>query len=366
MMDIKDIMEYFFQLVRINSPSGQERELAKKLVKDLHDMGFTVYEDDAGKMCGGSTGNIIARLEGSREVAPVLFAAHMDTVAKTGDIEPVVDDGKIISRGDTILSADDKAGICAIIQGIKEGIREGKRHGDIEIVFTICEEGGLKGSKSLDVSLLKAKEGFALDSSGEVGKIVTRAPAQNKLDIEITGKAAHAGIEPEKGISAIQLGAEAVYKMKLGRIDEETTANIGVIRGGEATNIVTEKLEMQGEVRSLSMEKLKGSTRLILQIIEKTAERHRGKAVCKVTPSYPAYSLDDSSGPVKRAEKAVKNIGLTPLKASSGGGSDANILNGKGIPTVNLGAGFYNAHSADEYISVQDLVNLCRLVKALL
>ncbi len=365
-MDRDVIMEYFFQLVKINSPSKKEAGLAEKLKKDLAEMGFTVYEDDAAEKCGGSTGNIIARLKGSAEIAPILLGAHMDTVSKGEDIEPVVDKDRIISKGSTILSADDKAGVCAIIQGIKDALKEGKRHGDIEVVFTICEEAGLLGARNLDLRYFKAREGFVFDSSGDIGKIITRAPAQNKLDIEITGKAAHAGIEPEKGISALKIGAEALLGMQLGRIDEETTANIGVMKGGEATNIIPEKLEMKGEVRSLDMEKLKRQTDNMVETIEKTSKKYKGENKCEVSLLYKAFNLDDQAGPVTKAENALKNIGIKPVKASSGGGSDANILNEKGILTVNIGAGFYNAHSIEEYIPIENLINLCRLVKVLL
>ncbi len=366
-MDKNEVLNYFFELVKIDSPSGDERKLADKLKKDLKDLGFKVEEDDSGQKAEGNAGNIIAYLKGNARKPPVLFAAHMDTVEKRGGILPVIDEeGKIFSEGPTVLTADDKAGICAIVQGIKWALKKGVEHGDIEIVFTVCEEIGLKGSKNLDTKKLKSKVGFVLDSSGKVGTIVTAAPAQNKLYFKIKGRAAHAGLEPEKGLSAIKVAGVAISNMNFGRIDEETTANIGIIRGGKATNIITDLVEMEGEARSRNELKLKRQTEHMIQAVKDAADSFGAEVECEVEASYPAFDFDECALIVRYVMNAVEKIGLKPILSPSGGGSDANILNGKGIPCVNLGTGFFNPHSPEEYITIESLINLCKLVEALL
>jgi len=366
-MDKNEILNYFFDLVKIDSPSGDERNFADKLKKDLKDLGFEVEEDDTAKKIKGNAGNIIARLKGNTQKPPVLFAAHMDTVEKKGSIKPVVDkEGKIFSEGPTILSADDKAGICAIVQGIKSAQKNGIKHGDIEIVFTVCEEIGLKGSKNLDIKKLKSKMGFVLDSSGKVGTIVTSAPAQNRLYFKVRGKAAHAGLEPEKGISAIKVAGVAISNMNFGRIDTETTANIGIIRGGKATNIITDLVEMEGEARSRNETKLKKQTEHMIQVVKDAADKYGAEMEYQIEVSYPAFDFNEKTPIVTHAMNAIEKIGLKPILSPSGGGSDANILNGKGIPSINLGTGFFNPHSPEEYITIESLINLCKLVEALL
>jgi tripeptide aminopeptidase len=365
-MDMHGIVDYFLELVKIDSPSKNERALADKLKRDLMELGFQVEEDDAGSKVNGNAGNIIARLRGNAQKPTILFGAHMDTVSKTPEIKPVINNGKIFSDGTTILSADDKAGICAVIQGIRSALKEGAEHGDIEVVFTICEEIGLKGSKNLDVKKLKAGMGFILDSSGEVGKIITSAPAQNKLYFKIKGKPTHAGVEPEKGISAVKVAGVALANMNFGRIDQETTANIGIIKGGSATNIITDLVEMEGEARSRNEEKLEKQTEHMIEAVKDAAEKYGAQVEYRVDSSYPAFKFDENSPIVRYAVRAVEKIGLKPQAAPSGGGSDANILNGKGIPCINMGSGFFNPHSPEECITIENLVNLSKLVKALL
>jgi len=366
-MNEDKIVDYFMELIKISSPSKNEKLLAKKLKQDLKNLGFIIREDNTGLKVNANSGNIIAYLKGnSAEKPTILFSAHMDTVANTSEIRPIIGNGKIFSDGTTILSADDKSGVCAIIQGIKSGLNKDTKYGDIEVVFTICEELGLLGSKNMDRSELKAEMGFVLDSSGEVGKIITSAPAQNKLYFRIKGKAAHAGVEPEKGISAIKVAGVAIANMNFGRIDSETTANIGMIEGGKATNIVTDLVKMKGEVRSRNEEKLKLQTDHMVKAVKNAVGKYGARMEYEISPSYPAFKLGGNSKIVKYTMKAITKIGLTPIIAPSGGGSDANIFNGKGLTCVNLGAGFINPHSTEEYIQIEDLVKLCKLVEVLL
>lgn len=235
-------------------------------------------------------------------------------------------------------------------------------HGDIEIVFSIFEEGGLFGAKNLDYTKLDSKLGFVLDSGGQPGQIVIQGPAQNKIDAKFIGKEAHAGVAPEKGISAIEIAAEAISNMKLLRIDDETTANIGSIEGGGPTNIVTKEVTIKAEARSLKDEKLKIQTGQMVKSMEEAAAKFGGRVEIDVDTAYSAFNVDEDEKIVSKVKQACKNIGLEPFTASSGGGSDTNILNGKGIMAVNLGIGEKNPHTLEEHLAINDLENASRLV----
>jgi tripeptide aminopeptidase len=229
-------------------------------------------------------------------------------------------------------------------------------HGRLEILFTVAEEGGLFGAKSLDVSQLQAKAGFFLDAGGPVGTVITAAPAQKGLQVTIHGKAAHAGVAPEDGISAIVVAAEAITNMKLGRVDEETTSNIGVITGGVATNIIPDKVELKGEARSLNNDKLKVQINHMVDAINSACQSHGVSADIKVEHSYSAFGLGEEDLPVQLAIKAAQALGLEPSLEKTGGGSDANIINGHGIPSVILGMGYTDVHTTSEAIPVEQLV----------
>jgi tripeptide aminopeptidase len=286
----------------------------------------------------------------------------MDTVSPGKGIKPVIKDGVIYSDGTTVLGGDDKAGIAAILEAIETVIEKGIPHGDIEVVFSIYEEGGLYGAKNLDYTKLKAKKGFVLDSGGNPGEIIIQGPAQNKIYAKFIGKEAHAGVAPENGISAIQMAAEAISNMKLLRIDEETTANIGVISGGEATNIVTKEVKIQGEARSLSDEKLQKQTEHMVKCCEEAAQKFGGRVEVEVDHSYGAFKVEEDAEIVQKVKEACRNIGLEPYTTSSGGGSDTNILNANGIVAVNLGIGERKPHTVEEHIHIKDLENAARLV----
>ncbi|MCL6557746.1 MAG: M20/M25/M40 family metallo-hydrolase [Firmicutes bacterium] len=361
MVDSGRIVREFLELVRVDSVSGQERELAGLLYEKLAGLGLDVTEDAAGQKTGSGTGNIIGRLPGNGGRGPtLLLCAHMDTVEPGRGVRPKVEDGVIRSAGDTVLGADDKAGIVAILEALRV-LREGKiTHGDIEVVFTIWEEGGLFGAKNLDYERITAKIGFILDSDGPPGTIITRAPSQDKIGATITGRAAHAGINPEDGINAIQVASHAISKMKLGRIDSETTSNIGIISGGKAINIVPDSVTIQGETRSLDAGKRKAQTEHICSAIRETAKEFGSRADVVTETIYPDFFLKKNSLPVKIAVEAAGNLGLIPRLEQTGGGSDANIFNSKGIETVVLGIGMKKVHTTEEYITVSDLVENAR------
>ncbi len=367
MVNEKRLIESFMELVKIDSVSREEKNLADFLIEKLEGFGLEVILDQAGEKVKSNSGNIIARLKGSvKKATPIMFSAHMDTVVPGKNINPLCDGEKVASDGKTILGADDKAAIAALLEALYI-IRENDiSHGDIEILLTICEEIGLRGVKNLDISNLKAQMGFVLDAGGSVGKIITTAPSQNSLEIIIYGKSAHAGANPEEGINAIQVAGYALSRMKLGRIDDETTSNIGSISGGRATNIVPDEVILKGEVRSRNEEKLEKYTEQIKKITEDTAREFKAKAEVKINREYYCYNLSPDDQVVNIAIKAAKNIGLQPLLCPSGGGSDANVFNKNGLPSVDLAVGMEKVHTVEEYILIKELKNTVEYILSII
>jgi len=367
MINEKRLVESFMELVKIDSISREERNLADFLVEKLEDLGLEVMVDQAGEKVKSNSGNIIARLKGSTDKAnPIMFSAHMDTVVPGKNINPLCDGEKIVSDGKTILGADDKAAIAALLEVLHIIKENNIPCGDIVIVFSICEEIGLKGAKNLDISILNTQMGFVLDAGGRVGKIITTAPSQNSLQIIIHGKSAHAGSNPEEGINAIQVAGFVLSRMKLGRIDEETTANIGIISGGRATNIIPDKVTLKGEVRSRNEEKLEKYTERLKNITEDTTQEFKAKAEVKINREYSCYNLSSDDQVVKISMKAAKYIGLQPELCPSGGGSDANVFNKKGFPSVVLAIGMEKVHTVDEYILVKNLKNTAEYILSII
>ena len=362
MINEKRLLNRFLRYVQIDSPTQNEREFAVCLKNEMEILGIEVYIDDAGAKVGSNTGNIIGLLKGSTTAEPILFSSHMDTVTPSIGVKPIIKDGIIYSDGTTILGGDDKAGIAAVMEAI-EVIKENNiTHGDIELAFTIFEEGGLLGSKNIDYSKLRSKKAFVLDSGGDPGTIILQGPAQNKIGVKFIGKEAHAGVAPETGISAIQMAGEAISKMKLLRIDSETTANIGSISGGGATNIVTKEVSFHAEARSLDNDKLKEQTDHMVICCEDAAAKYGGKVEIIVENAYSAFTIDNSHEIVKTVEKACRNIGIETKTTTSGGGSDTNIFNVNGIDAINLGIGERKPHTLEEHMYIKDLENTARIV----
>lgn len=357
------LAELFLELVQIDSVSRNERMLAEYLTSRLEELGFAVYEDEAGRAIGGSAGNLVAHLPGKVDGAgSILFCAHMDTVEPGRRVKPRVKDGVVYSSGETILGADDKAGIAAILEAVRVVQEKGVKYPPIEVVFTVAEEVGLLGSKNLDTGLLKSGMGFVLDCDGSPGKIIVRAPSQDRIVARVHGRAAHAGINPEDGINAIQAASYGITCLRLGRIDDETTANIGVIRGGLATNIVPDRVDLEGETRSLVDAKRMAMTEEICRNLEEGVRRKGGRIEIAVETVYRAFKLDPDAPPVRLAMQAADQLGLKPYLEQSGGGSDANIFNAAGIPTANLACGMRKVHSTEECLELNDLVDTARLV----
>ncbi len=350
------LVSTFLELVRIDSPSGQEEEIARHLTAELRSLGLTVERD--------TTGNIIARL--AEEGQPILLNAHMDTVQPGRGVKPVIEDGVIKSDGSTILGADDKSGVAVILEVLRVLVEQDLAHPPLEVALTVSEEKGLKGAKGLDLTRLRAQEGIVLDSGGEIGTIVISAPSQDKIRAVVHGKAAHAGVEPEKGINAILVAAEAITAMPLGRIDEETTANLGRIQGGTATNIVPDQAEIEGEARSRDERKLEAQVQAMTEALKKAANRHGATVEIDVQRSYSTFKLSEEDGIVRRAVAAARTLGLTPALVPSGGGSDANIFNAAGITTINISAGMEKVHTKEEQVAVADMVKCAEFLLAIL
>lgn len=360
------LINLFLDLVKIDSESGNEREIADFLKNIFKKLEIDVQEDNAGERINGNAGNLIASLKGNCPGAKLLFLAHMDTVQPGKQVQPIREEGIIKSSGDTILGGDDKAGIACIIEMLQIIKEQKLDHPNIQIIFTVGEESGLLGAKALDTNILQGDIAYVLDNSGSPGHITVQGPAQKEIIANIKGKTAHAGVAPEKGINAIQVAARGLARMKLGRIDEETTANIGKIKGGTATNIVPDVVILEGEARSINLEKLEKQCQHMIECLERGSRELGGKVEIEVKQIYSAINIDKEHQVVKIAKKAAENLGFPVSLEKSGGGSDANIINGYGIPTVNLGIGMEKVHTKEEFIKEEDLIKtVCYLIEIL-
>lgn len=362
MVQQERIVKAFMEYVQIDSPTKHEGAFAAFITQELIALGFEVRVDRAGEKMGSDTGNVIGLLKGSKPVETVLFSCHMDTVSPGIGIRPILEEGVIYSDGSTILGGDNKAGIAAFVEAMHVIKEQNVSHGDIEVVFSIFEEGGLFGAKHLNFSELNARIGFVLDSGGHPGQIIIRGPAQDKITVKIFGKAAHAGVSPEDGISAIQVAAAAITQMKLLRVDSETTANIGSIEGGIATNIVCPEVMVTAESRSLDKTKLEVQTQHMVSCFERSAAAFGTTVEILTERIYNPFRIQEDDPIVALVKDACTKIGLKPFTASTGGGSDTNVFNGQGIKAINLGIGAQKGHTLEEHISVEDLVNTAKLV----
>jgi len=346
------LLDTFLALVRIDSPSGEEAAVARELQSRLQHLGLAVERN--------AMHNLVAKLPGKGQA--VMLAAHMDTVMPGRGIQPVVKDGVVYSDGSTILGADDKAGVAVILEVLQTVMEKNLPHPPLEIVITVQEESGLVGAKGLDSSRLTARMGVSLDAGGIPGTITVSAPSHDFLSATVLGKAAHAGNQPETGINAIAVAAQAIVDMPLGRIDEETTANIGTIQGGTARNIVPDRVELVGEARSRDKAKLEAQTAKMVHALETAAQSYGAKVDVQVTRCYEAYVFSEAEEVVGRLMAACRAQGVQPHLVPTGGGSDANIFNAQGKQVVNLSAGMSGEHSTDEHIAIADMVTCAQIV----
>jgi len=364
------LIDEFFELVTTDSETKHERVICDLLKRKFEDLGLDVFEDDTAAKTGHGAGNLFATwaaTPGMEDVAPFLFTGHMDTVAPGNGIKPRIDDdGFVRSDGTTILGSDDKAGLAAMFEAIRVVKENGLPHGRIQFVITSGEESGLVGARAMDASRLDAKYGFALDSDGKIGEICTAGPTQTKLRITVTGKSAHAGVNPQDGISAITVAAKAISRMPLGRIDHETTANIGRFEGGGETNVVAEQVIITAEARSLVNEKMTAQIAKMREAFDSAAKEFGATYDFQENYLYPAYKFDDDAPVVRVAADAFESLGIPWSTFPSGGGSDANMFNGMGVPTVNLAIGYEHIHTPKEQIRVSDLVGAAKMVVAII
>lgn len=358
----QNVIDEFLELIKINSPSRKEGNLAKHLKKRLLELGAEVYEDSSAVKTGSDTGNIIAVYPGNTDKPTVMLAAHMDTVPQTEEMVPLIKDGVIYSDGKTILGADDKAGIAVILSVLKV-LQEDQSipHGQIEVLLTVQEEVGLIGVKNLDYKL-KSEYGYVLDGDGPVGTVVNASPSHITLEITVEGKAAHAGLAPETGINAIVVASEAIASIPSGRIDEETTSNFGIISGGRARNIVAERVDITAEVRSRNKEKLEKETDKVLNKFRDVAAKHKAKVNFNKELAYESFTIDPKHPVIANVIKAGANLGIEVKLEATGGGLDANILNARGIPCIALGLGNGKPHTSEEYLEIEEIEKAVDLI----
>ena len=363
MVNSQRLLDTFLELVQINSETGHEEVIQPILKNKFEQLGLNVVEDNASEKEWLGANNLICTLPSTSEdnsIPSIYFTSHMDTVVPGINVKPhVSDDGYIYSDRTTVLGSDDKAGLAAIIETIQYLQEHNLPHGQIQFIITVGEESGLKGAKELDSNLLDAQFGYAVDASQPVGTTVVGAPTQVSIHTTITGKTAHAST-PDKGVSAINIAAKAISKMKLGRIDEYTTANIGKFHGGSATNIVADEVVLEAEARSHNDESINQQVTHMKDIFESTAKELGGEAHVRIEKSYPGFKIEDNAEVTQYAINSAKELGLTGDTVIAGGGSDGSIINTFGIPTVILGVGYENIHTTSERISVQSLNQLAQ------
>jgi tripeptide aminopeptidase len=358
------LVRQFMDFVQIDSPTFEEAGFVLALEKELQSLGLSVENDRTGQK---GAGNLFAPVPATNPVLPsILLCMHTDTVEPGRGIKPRLGGDRICSDGSTILGADNKAPISATIEAIRwlNSARPG--HGDIEFLFTWGEERGHLGMKAFDVSRLRARIGFVPDGGGPLGTIITRAPYHDGIKATFVGKAAHAGVSPELGISAIVMASRAISRMNLGRVSGETTANVGKISGGSGHNIIPERVEIIGEARSLVREHLENQVRQMRIAMEDSAREAGGKVQLDIEREYDGYHIGDDEIPVRIASEASKAVGLAPTITSTNGGSDANDLNAKGIRTVVLGMAGRDYHTTQESIAVDELVKLAEWIAAVI
>lgn len=367
MINQERLIAEFLELVQVDSETGFEAEIAKVLKEKFTSLGLKVVEDQSMAKTGHGANNLVCTLEANTEgIDRIYFTSHMDTVVPGKGIKPEIRGGYIYSDGTTILGADDKAGLAAILETIKVLKEEKLPHGQIQFVITAGEESGLVGAKALDHSLLDAKHGFAIDSHGPVGHIMVAAPSRAKMKATIFGKTAHAGVAPEKGINAIAVAAAAITKMPLGRIDEDTTANLGKIEGGKQLNVVCDEVTVLAEARSLINEKLEAQLDKMKTAFESTAEEMGARAEIEIEILYPGFKFSSEDEVVQVAQKAAAKIGRPCELKQSGGGSDANVISGYGIPTVNLAVGYEEIHTVNERMPLDELTKITEMLLAII
>ena len=367
MINKKRVLDEFFALVSIRCSTLAEREMGNLLTARLRELGAAeIHEDNAGEILGGNCGNIVANFKGSVSGVPtVMLTAHMDCVEPCAGIRPQLVDGVIRSDGTTILGADDKAGVVAILETLRCLREQHIPHGDLQIVFTVAEEGGVNGSQNIDQSLLHADVGFTLDTHGHPGMAAFKAPGKNQIEVAVRGKASHAGVDPDTGRNAIIAAGKILAAMPQGRIDEETTCNAGRITGGTATNVVAEFCTINFESRSRDKGKLDALTQRMMDAVNAAIEGTGCTVTIDLKKDYDPYELPADALPIQYLRRAAEKLGFPVILEEEGGGSDANHFNAYGVPTTVLGVGMTDCHTKEESILEQDLYDAAALTLAI-
>ena len=356
------LVETFLDLVRIDSPSGDEAEVARYCADALASLGFEVRFDDSSRHTGSNTGNLIAVLSPNAPGRTLVLSAHMDCVQPCRGVEPVLADGRITSAGETVLGADDKAGIAVILETVRRFVESGESHGELRVVLTVSEETGLTGAKALDPADVQGDLCLVLDADGEPGGIVTSAPTHYTFVATFNGTAAHAGVAPEQGRSALVMASRAIAALKLGRLDESTTANIGTLEGGTATNVIPARATVTGECRSIDAERVEQVRRMMDTTLQQAAHAGGGTVDVAWTREYDGFSFDADDPAVSLVSDACREAGVEPTTFPTGGGSDGNVFTALGVPTLVLACGMKDVHSTDESIRLSDLETLADIV----
>ncbi|PIS12227.1 peptidase M20 [candidate division WWE3 bacterium CG09_land_8_20_14_0_10_47_33] len=352
MVDRKRLKRNFLNLTKIGSPSGKEGTALEFVKKELRTLAINFGQDKVE--------NIIARTTG--EGKPILVCTHLDTVEPCFGVKPVLKNGVFKSGGKTILGADNKAVVAAILEFLKILKEDNLKTCPLEIIFTVQEEFGSKGASALDFSKLRAKRGIVFDRPGPFGTITSAAPFYYTIDIEIKGKSVHAGLDPQKGVNAITIAASAISKLKQGRINKNTIVNIGKITGGESRNVVPGKVFIQAEVRSLNNQRARSEMKKVVEEFRKTSEDDGGKTSFKILNPAQGFRVKKEDEFVKKVKHEIKTLGFTPKFSPTCSGSDANILNNRGIKTLNLTYGARETHTTRESIALKDLENIVKLL----
>jgi tripeptide aminopeptidase len=362
-----DVVELFTQLAAVPSPPGEEREVADRVAGYLGELGLTVDEDDAGERIGSTAGNLLARIEPTADGGtPLFLCAHLDTVPPDGPLEPVIDDeGVVRNAGGTILGADNKAAVAAMLEGARRVVADERPHAGIELLFTPKEEIGLLGAAAFDHSRLRARIGYVYDMAAPIGDVILGAPHSHSMQVRFHGRAAHSGMYPEEGRSAIAAAAKAISDLRLGRLDEDTTANVGMIEGGTAGNIVPEHCTFLAEARSHDERKLADTVQEMLDAITFAAGLEECEVETEVHKSYRGYRFRRDDVAVRIAADALAASGFEPRFGLTGGAADANVFNERGLACVNLANGMTDIHTPDERIAVADLEAMVGVTLAL-
>jgi tripeptide aminopeptidase len=363
MEDERRMLDRFVRLCEIRSPTGEERAVADAVLEELRALGADVSQDGAAEAARAGAGNLLARVPG-REDRWLMLCAHLDTVPHEGQVEVVEENGVYRSRGETILGADNKAAVTVLMElAARHAARPAKV--GLELVFTVAEEDGLRGAKELDVSSFRAPFGFVLDHATPIGEVIVAAPTYKRLSAEFTGQEAHSGINPEDGHNAIAAAAAAIGTMKLGRLDEETTANVGVIEGGTASNVVAGSCRVLGEARSIEGERAAATVGEMVDACTWGATEHDCDVDVQVTEMFRGYRIDRSAEPVRIASEALSKRGHEAKLISTGGGSDANALMAAGFECVLLANGTEANHTSDELVSAGAMIEMLEICEGI-